>query len=631
MAGAGIRIALLLKQVPEVTEQTLDPETGRLRRDGVELLMNPFDRRASLECCRIREEVGEGELVAITMGPPAAESILRECLAIGFDRAIHLQDRAFAGADTLATARVLAAALREVEPDLVLAGRYSIDSETGQVPGEVAALLDIPLVPGARRLTVERAAGGGLVANAECESDDGAAQVEVDLPALVTCTDRWKSRIPRRLPDEELAAQAVVGVRTAADLGLRADECGAEGSPTWVHEIRPVELSRRQVRLDVGEDSGRQCLEAAVDAVMAEIDAVPEPTHDESVAHAWHPLASDPAGGALVVGELEPDGGLRPVTRELLAAADGWVSAGGGAVVAYLVGSPLPESAGIRTEADTAQLARELGASGADYWIRGGAEEERHGTLWALAAGVEALNPEVLLGPATSCGRDQLPWLAARLGLGLTGDAIGLERDGDGGMLALKPAFGGQLVAPIRTRTRPAFATVRPGVLPQLVPDFARPPAREIRYAVEGQSRAARWTSFEAEVGSDGADLEEARVIVCAGFGLGGEENVAPLRELADRLGGSIAGTRRVCDLGWMARQYQIGLSGRSVAPDLYLGFGVRGSFNHTVGLRRAGTLVGVNKNPEADIFAASDLGVVADAPAFVDALLHRLRARDGA
>lgn len=632
MGASPIRIALLLKQVPEVSEQSLDPATGRLRRDGVELLMNPFDRRASLECARIRDEIGSGELIAVTMGPPAAESILRECLAIGFDRAIHLQDAAFAGADTLATARALGAALDAVAPDLVLAGRYSIDSETGQVPGEVAALLDLPLVPGARRLSVEAQDGGAWLARAECENDDGAGQIEVELPALATCTDRWKSRIPRRLPDEELAAQARVEVWNREDLGLAPDACGAAGSPTSVEEIRPVALDRRQQRVDMsaGEAASEApAFDAALAAVLGEIDRCAEARGRQGEsAYRWHSPASEPGAGVLVVGELEPGGAIRPVTFELLAAADAWVAESGGAVLVHLIGSPLPGGGEAAGAAEIAALGARLGAGGADFWIRGGAEEDRSGLLESLLAAVEEFRPAVVLGPATSCGRDQLPWLAAKLGLGLTGDAIGLERDAGGELLALKPAFGGQLVAPIRTRTEPAFATLRPGVLERPPADPARPAARELRCPADNRTRVACWSGFEAEVGSDGADLEEARVIVCAGFGLGSAEAVEPLRELAALLGGSIAGTRRVCDLGWMARQYQIGLSGRSVAPDLYLGFGVRGSFNHTVGLRRAGTVVGVNNNPDADIFAASDLGIVGDAPGFLEALLEALRSR---
>jgi electron transfer flavoprotein alpha subunit len=621
---AEIRIAVLLKQVPEVTEQAIDPATGRLQREGVELLMNPFDRRASLEACRIREELGGGHLVALTMGPPAAESILRECLAIGFDEAVHLCDRGFAGADTLATARALAHALEEIEPDLILAGRYSIDSETGQVPGELAAFLGAHLIPGARKLEVEAIPGvaRGFLARAECESDEGAGEVEASLPAVVTCTDRWKTRIPRRLPDAEAAAQGNLRRLGVAELGGAASDYGASGSPTSVDEIRPVVLERRGRMLRVGDS-----VEAAVDAILLEFDNARRAVAGQPRGRLpTHPPVADPRGGIFVVGELAPSGSLRPVTAELVAAADQLAAAQGCAVLVSLQAPPLPEGMPRTALASDAEFAAELGALGADFWLRGGGEEHSgRAGLGALETAIREFSPSVLLGPATSLGRDQLPMLAATLGLGLTGDAIGIEKDASGALLALKPAFGGQLIAPIRSRTQPVFATLRPGVLEPGLADFGRVPAAELRVEPTACGPQARWLSFSSETDSAGADLEESRIVVCAGFGMGGAERMADLGRLATALGGTVCATRRVCDLGWLARQVQVGLSGRSIAPDVYLGFGVRGSFNHTVGIRRAGTVIGVNTDENAAIFGAADLGIVGDGPRILDALLERL------
>ncbi|MFP6663102.1 MAG: FAD-binding protein [Deltaproteobacteria bacterium] len=624
--GAPIRIAVLLKQVPEVTEQAIDPATGRLQREGVELLMNPFDRRASLEACRIREDLGGGHLIALTMGPPAAESVLRECLAIGFDEAVHLSDRGFAGADTLATARALAHALEELQPDLILAGRYSIDSETGQVPGELAALLGTYLIPGARRLTVEATAGTerGFLARAECESDEGAGEVEAPLPAVVTCTDRWKTRIPRRLPDEEAGAQGEVRVLGVADLRGDASDYGVAGSPTSVDEVRPVTLQRRGVVVQA-DDS----LEAAVDAIVHELDQARQAAagRPRGLVPSHTPVA-DPRGGIFVVGELAQNGSLRAVTAELLGAADKLAARQSCAVLVVLQAPPLPDGAPRAALASDTELAVQLGALGADLWLRGGGEElPGLAGLAALEAAIVEFSPSVLLGPATSLGRDQLPMVAARLGLGLTGDAIGIEVESGGVLLALKPAFGGQLIAPIRSRTQPAFATLRAGVLEPALADATRAPATELRVAPSPGGPQARWLNFESETDSAGADLEEARIVVCAGFGMGGAEHMGDLARLATALGGTVCATRRVCDLGWLARQVQVGLSGRSIAPDVYLGFGVRGSFNHTVGIRRAGTVIGINTDPSAAIFAAADLGIVGDATQLLGALLTRLGA----
>jgi electron transfer flavoprotein alpha subunit len=274
-----------------------------------------------------------------------------------------------------------------------------------------------------------------------------------------------------------------------------------------------------------------------------------------------------------------------------------------------------------------AALARELGARGADAVVLSEASAPtEEATARALEAAIVHHRPRIVLAPATGLGRDLVPRVAARLGLGLTGDAIGVELDGDGRLRQLKPAFGGQLVAPILSRTRPEIVTLRPGVLEPARHASARPPARvESLAAGEAGPPRVRTIGFTAEIG-DGPSLDDARVVVCVGWGLG-KDNVPLALELASALGGVVGATRRVCDGNWLPRQLQIGISGRTVAPDFYLALGVRGSFNHVVGMSRSGRVVAVNRDENAEVFAAADLGVVGDARGFAAALLARLRA----
>src|SRR6185436_15793928 len=130
----------LVKQIPRPDRIEFDQETKSLKREGVPLILNPFDARAVAEAVRLREAVG-GEVVAMTMGPPQAEEALRVCLALGADRCVHLSDRLFAVADTLGTSRTLAMAIQKEGVDLVVCGKKTLDSETWQVPPEVAAFL----------------------------------------------------------------------------------------------------------------------------------------------------------------------------------------------------------------------------------------------------------------------------------------------------------------------------------------------------------------------------------------------------------------------------------------------------------------------------------------------------------
>ena len=181
-----MNIIVFVKQIPDMVEMRFDHNKKVLIRDGVRNILNPFDRRAIAEAIKIRAAQG-GEVTAITMGPPQAREALYECLAAGADKAIHLLDQAFAGADTLATARALAAATQRLPFDLILCGKYSVDAETGQVGPEVAEILDIPHITGVCSLTFEDNAGYVI---AERETDEGFETIQCTLPALITAAER---------------------------------------------------------------------------------------------------------------------------------------------------------------------------------------------------------------------------------------------------------------------------------------------------------------------------------------------------------------------------------------------------------------------------------------------------------
>src|SRR5262249_184922 len=232
--------------------------------------------------------------------------------------------------------------------------------------------------------------------------------------------------------------------------------------------------------------------------------------------------------------------------------------------------------------------------------------------------------PRLVLVGSTVLGRDLAPRVAARLGLGLTGDAIDLDIDQEGRVRQLKPAFGGSIVAPILSRTRPEMATVRPALLAP-APPRPRPP----RQPVVGQLAVRRVASRMrvigcGPVGAGAAEaLETATLVLGVGKGIGSPDELPAIQALASRLGAAVAATREVTDAGWLPRQYQVGLTGRAIAPRLYVGLAISGAMEHLVGLRRAGTIVAINKNPKAPILKAADLAVLAD----VHALLPHLEA----
>jgi electron transfer flavoprotein alpha subunit len=242
-----------------------------------------------------------------------------------------------------------------------------------------------------------------------------------------------------------------------------------------------------------------------------------------------------------------------------------------------------------------------------------------------LAAALADQRPGLVVLPATVFGRDVAPRVAARLGLGLTGECVDLTLDQSGHVLQHKPAFGGSVVALIASRTQPEMATVRAGMLAAGAPVAGRTAEvvrLDLRPAPERVRVVERRVDAEAA-----AELEEATAVVGVGMGLGGPEHLPAVRALADVLGGALCTTRDVADAGWLPKQYQVGITGRAIAPPLYVAVALRGAFEHTVGVRRSGLIVAINRSAKAPIFKACDYGIIGDWAVVVPELTAQLRA----
>jgi len=588
-----VNIAVLVKQVPRVEEMELLPD-GRLKRDGVELEMNAYCRRAVSKGVELARHSG-GRCVAFTLGPPVAEDSLREAVAWGADEGVLVSDPAFSGSDTLATATALAAALRHRGPfDLVLAGRNSIDADTGQVGPGVAELLDLPFVAGVRELDVSSG-----VASARCELDDGWRDVRVALPAVLSVAERLTE--PCKVPAEGRAAVPGDRLRRLSAPELGPGPWGAAGSPTVVGHVRSMEVTRHRVVLS-GDLPGQvqRAVEllrqwGALDAVYhhhtagsagAEADGSAEPAVD-----AVDRAAGAVAGAPVVAVVVEP--GRVRMARELLGEAVHVAGAVGGEVVA--IGPELPDPA-------------DLASWGADraLTVTGTAVEED--VAAALVRWIGETAPWVVLAPGTLWGREVAARAAARTGSGLTGDAVGFGVE-DGRLVAWKPAFGGSLVAAVSCTSAVQMATVRPGVLPLRVPRSSAAPVGVGTVAGTARGRVA---VLDTGRDDDVEALLAARTVVAVGAGVPPEEYGA-LDPLLKVLGAELGASRKVTDRGWLPRARQIGITGHSVAPALYVAVGLSGKFNHAVGARGAGTVVAVNSDPEALVFGCADVGIVGD------------------
>jgi electron transfer flavoprotein alpha subunit len=291
------------------------------------------------------------------------------------------------------------------------------------------------------------------------------------------------------------------------------------------------------------------------------------------------------------------------VTAELLAKAAELAAALGAPVEALVLGPGAAHADALAAAGADRVLAAE--AAALDPYTT-----DAHAAV--LADAIRARSPRLVLLASSARGRDLAPRVAARLGLGLTGDAIDLALDGEGRVRQMKPAFGGEVVAPILSRTRPEMATVRPGILRAAAPDRTRRAPVEALPVPEVPARV-RVVSERPLADASAATLDAAELVLGVGRGIGGPAALPAIAALAGRLGAALAATREVTDAGWLPKQHQVGLTGRAIAPRVYVALAVSGAPEHVVGLRRAGLIVAINKNAKAPIFKAADLGVVAD------------------
>lgn len=310
--------------------------------------------------------------------------------------------------------------------------------------------------------------------------------------------------------------------------------------------------------------------------------------------------------GVMVYAEFR-NGRIAPVALELLGVGRQLAQQRGVPLSAVLLGSDLGESG------------RELVAHGADTVLQVDDPALAHFTDEAYAGILEDIvrqeQPEIVLAGATAIGRSFIPRVASGLGTGLTADCTQLAiRDEDGALLQTRPAFGGNVMATIVCpHTRPQMATVRPRVMKALPADPAR--SGEIReYEPRPERLQPRVKVLESVVENlEQVNICEADVVVAGGRGMENEKGFALIQELADVLGGAVAASRAAVDSGWIGYPHQVGQTGKTVCPKVYIACGISGAIQHVVGMQSADVIVAINKDPEAPIFDVATYGIVGD------------------
>lgn len=614
-----MKAIVLVKQVPDlrVGSVGVHPD-GTIDRSAAPPITNPADLHALEAAVQLADEV-----IALSMGPAAAEQALREAIAGGATRGVLLCDHAFAGSDTWATANALAAAVRWLGgADLVLCGTSALDGETGQVGPSVAQRLGWSQATACEALEIQ---GGDLIARRVVEG--GYERLSLPLPAVVTVGEtgfapRYPTMIQRRR-----STNATIEVATAADIGAGPSEVGLAASPTKVARMTPAPWPDRGCRY-IGRDGFEYD-----DLVRALMDRGAFTPRDEPVhvpALTAEADASPPHQGAarvwIVCGLKE--GTLDRASLELLSKAVELAPALGGGVGAVVL-------AGDETTLQVAGAA--AAAHGADvvYTALDPALTDYRAEPWArvITEAVGTHHPEAVLFAATTSGRDLAPRVASALSTGLAADCTDLYVDSwsrqgttyEGLVHMVRPAMaGGVLATCLCPEARPQMATVRPGVFAPVLSPRA---VRAVQLDVHLQPQDLRVVVLERRISAADVSLPDADVVIAGGAGCSAE-SWHLVEALAAAVGGRVAASRGAVEAGLAERAQQVGQTGVTVRPTLYVACGISGALQHAVGMQDSATIVAINRDPDAVIFKLAHFGIVGDVTDVLPQLTAALHAR---
>ena len=318
--------------------------------------------------------------------------------------------------------------------------------------------------------------------------------------------------------------------------------------------------------------------------------------------------------------ETKEDGSAKNVGLELLSPGRDLAGKQGGKLVAVVIGGGVE------------QAVQDAAAHGADQVIVVDAPEFKDYTTDAYTAAmyylIDKYGPTTLLIGATPDGRDMGPRLACRIKTGLTADCTGLDIDADSGNVAwTRPAFGGNLMATILCPDhRPQIGTVRPGVFKKSAPGDANAEVVREEFHVAPEQIRTELLEVIREAAGELVDLEGADIIVSGGRGVGGPEGFAPVKALADVLGATVGASRAAVDSGWISHAHQVGQTGKTVAPKLYIACGISGAIQHLAGMSGSDCIVAINKDPDAPIFDVADYGIVGNLFEVLPALTEEIK-----
>lgn len=595
-----VRIIVSIKQVPDADDLRVDPVTNTLVREGVPAVINPPDLHAIEEAVRLKERYG-GEVIVITMGPPQAEVSLREAIAMGADETYLITDRAMAGADTWATSYTVFKAIKKIgDADLYIFGRRAVDGETEQVGPQTAKWLGIPIIGYVSKVEKVDKKNNTLSVIRSTEFDE--ETVEVPLPATITVNEDINTPRQPDILSIIKSKSAKIHKLTKDDIGAEPNKIGLAGSPTKVIKVHPPPKTRNPELYKEKDPKG------AAEWLTEKIKISLSQTQEKIEYKKPEPVAK--VNGELWVYVDHIDEEPNETSWEIMSEARR---------IADLLSTTL--SAVIIGADNIVEDAFEYGADKV-YLVKSNVKRYDNDIYTrALSIVAKKYKPEAIFFPGTKSSRELASTTAIEINTGLIADCTSFDVDSKGILYATRPDFGGKEMSTIICPNhRPVMMTVRSGVFK---PIHNHKKGEIVEEKLDDEF--SRYKILDYRRKEKRNFLTDSDIVIGVGRGIKSPENIKLAEELADVLGGVVGVSKPLADMGWYPKDRQVGQTGNTIRPKLYIALGISGAVQHLVGISGARKIIAINIDPEAPIFNNCDYGVIGDLFEVVPELIKRL------
>ena len=643
-----LKIITIMKQVPLPTEMRMGAD-GLMDRTKAKSSINADCTFGLEQGLQIKKHVPDAELIVVSMGPPSFEQSLKKALAMGYDRAVLLSDRKLGGSDTFATGYAIASLLKKLgffkeskDPFIIFSGRQTTDGDTAHVPSQTAENLGIP-----QATFVEKVEFMGDHLKVRRIIEGGFQVLKVPIPCLISIAP---TATPARRPSLKGAIRArntKTEVWTLDQTGADASVVGLSGSPTLVSKVVDIQKDRPPVNMISGHEP-----KDLAKGLVSEIEKVKDSIGG---GHGQHAGTEDEKGAAGEKAQGDVDfprvdfrGGARGILTwiEMLGATPSRSSLEILNPARKLADQLGTQVTAIVTGHNIKDVASEIIAYGADEVVVVDDPRLKEYRILPVAAviaqWIEHQRPEIALFGATTSGRELAPRLASRVRAGVTADCTSLKVGEYAHRMkktifypvlqSIRPTYGESKLATIIGFWCPQMATARAGTFKILPKDPNRKgTVREFSPTFRDSDFAVEVLEVKREAGG-GDNLFVADIIISGGRPAGDHDDFKLVKELTKALQDQVinadwGASRHAVDNGYAPYARQVGQTGKTVRPKLYIAVAISGAIQHLAGMKESGKIIAINQDPQAAIFRHADFGIVRDYQEVLPELIAKVKA----